>query len=124
MILIKNKKSSWVVALLIILSVVGSIGLAGWYIGQRASEDPSSCSNLRNNLERYKCYSSDSEAQLLGRAIAEKKPELCDGINHIFIPHDVMGDINKGIIGSFVYGDEAIRNCRAYVEFGYAPGGG
>lgn len=136
----KNQSGFSAVEALLTLIVAGLTGIAGWYIWQRPSEQPSlpsqnqtvnknqeqasDCADIENHSERYACYSNDSDAQLLRRAIAEKKPELCDDIDHVFTPHDVQGDINKGIIGTIVDGDEAKQDCREYVQRGHGPRSG
>ena len=121
------KKKRWHKVLGIVAIVVAAMGvliLILWQVGVDEPSEVENCSFIVNPEDRRECYMSDDSAQTLQRAVENGQPELCQDVEHIFIPHDVSSDIRKGIIGSFISGDEAEAQCEMYVERGHLPRGG
>lgn len=121
------KKKRWHKVLGIIAIIVATAGvliLILWQVGVDVPGKVENCSWIVNPEVRQECYLSDDSAQTLQRAVENNQPELCQDVEHIFIPHDVSTDIRKGMIGTFVKGDEVVTQCEMYVEIGHVPRGG
>lgn len=82
------------------------------------------CSNVEDHMERYNCYRTDDSRQKLETAIENDNPELCSEVDHVFIPHDVQSEIEDGVIGTIMEGEEAVRACERAVQQGRLPRGG
>lgn len=116
-----NQKGIGTILVLFLILVICVVGFAGWivYRGNANQSGKSSCAEIKDHSDRFDCYLNDADAKLLQRAINENNPALCDHIDHVFTPHDVLSDIENGIIGGLVYGKEAKQQCRTDVESGH-----
>ena len=119
----KNRRKILGVTATVIVAVGVLIGVL-WQVGVDDPAQARNCSLIVNPEDRRECYLNDESAQVLRQAVENDQPELCQDVEHIFIPHDVTSDIKKGMIGSFVRGDEVVGQCEVYVEGGYLPRGG